>query len=66
MYSVQRTAFDRWIIVHPIHNGLAWSGAHWVRHSEGLPTGGIQVCNFDTEQDADDYATENYLFPRRD
>jgi len=40
--------FDRFIIVNA--DGLAWSGSCWV------PKGGdVQICNFDTEQEARDY-----------
>jgi len=66
MYSVAQNPFGRFYIRHPVHPGLAWSGAQWVQHSDGLPIGQFQICNFDTEDDADDYATNNYLFPRRD
>jgi hypothetical protein len=49
-----------------MHPGLAWSGAAWVQHCEGQPAAGMPVLKFDSEDDADDYATENYLYPRRD
>ena len=66
VYSVQQGVFGRFIITHAEHPGLAWSGSAWVQHCDGLPAVGIQLCNFDSEEDADDYATEHYLYPRRD
>jgi hypothetical protein len=65
-YSVQLGTIGRYIITHPKHPGLAWSGSGWVQHSGGLPAAGIKVCNFETEDEADEYATEYFLYPRVD
>ena len=53
---IRQGIFRAWYIVHPIADDLAWSGSRWVRHAEGLPTEGIQVCNFRTQREAEEYA----------
>lgn len=53
---LKRGLFDRWFIVHPTDDNLAWSGSRWVAHDNGLPTGGVQICNFTTEDEAYEYA----------
>ena len=35
--------------------------AQWVPTNDGIPTGGVQVCNFDTSDDAVDYAGKSGL-----
>ena len=60
---VRQGIFDRWYIFHPVDPSLAWSGQRWTFcRADGLPAG-IQVCNFETEQDALDYCRENGLQP---
>lgn len=49
----------RWIIVHGQNPDLAWSGSRWVPHTRGLPIN-IQVCNFETRQQAHEYAVEHF------
>ena len=68
MYSVRQARSGRFYITHPRHPGLAWShpGNGWVRHTDGEALDGLAVITFNCEQDADDYATENDLYPRRD
>lgn len=66
MYTIATTTSGRFLIRHPIHPGLAWSGASWVQHCDGQPATDLPVLTFDSEQAAEDYATENYLYPRRD
>ena len=66
MYAVATTTAGRFIIRHPLHPGLAWSGEHWVQHCDGQPATALPVLTFESEDAADEYATENYLFPRRD
>lgn len=68
MYSVARLSCGRWIVRHPRHPGLAWSHAiaDWVQHADGESLTGFAVITFNNEQDADDYATESGLYPRRD
>lgn len=52
----KRNCFRRWILVQAQNESLAWSGSEWVRVSpEGLPIA-IQVCNFETEEQAREYA----------
>jgi len=52
--KLHRDLFDRWIIVPAEYPGvLGWNGSRWV------PSGGpVQVCNFDTREQARDYARE--------
>lgn len=48
--------FRRWIIVKADEPGLAWTGSRWVTHDRGIPTDNVQVCNFDTESQAETFA----------
>jgi hypothetical protein len=52
----------RWIIVHGHYEDLAWSGSRWVPHRKGVPTGGVQISNFATREEAKAYAEKH--FPR--
>ena len=63
-YKVIQGAHGRWIIVKADDPDLAWSGARWVPHKKGLPTGGVQVCNFDGQDEATQYA-KRHLIPWR-
>jgi hypothetical protein len=57
--------FDRWFIGHPKLRDAAWSGSRWVPCGPmGEPTGGVQVCNFETEQEAREYCREHSLEPQ--
>ena len=47
--------FGRWYITTTGHPDLAWTGARWTTHDRGLSTGAAQVCNFTTEDEAEDY-----------
>ena len=52
--------FGRWFILHEKLDDAARSGSRWVSVSEnGMPTGGVQVCNFATEDEAAKYALEH-------
>jgi len=66
VYCVHRTVLGFYLITHPDHPGLAWSGFGWVQHCDGLPARDYRPLWFDSEDDADDYATEYALYPRRD
>lgn len=44
--------FGRWIIVHPEHDHLAWSGSRWMPHDRGVGTI-AQISNFATRQAAE-------------
>jgi hypothetical protein len=50
-------AVGRWIIVPACDGSLAWSGTRWVRHDRGCGQS-VQVCNFDTANDAVEYAAQ--------
>jgi hypothetical protein len=65
-YSVTVCNSGRYLITHPLHAGLAWSGQFWTQHSDGQPVGALPILTFESEEAADDYATENYLYPRFD
>ena len=54
-YVLDRNVWNRWIIVHPEHRHLAWSGSQWVPHVRGVGTI-AQISNFDTRDEADDAA----------
>ena len=56
-YRLQQGLFGRWIIVHPEHDHLAWSGSMWVPHRGGVGTV-AQISNFATRQSADDTARQ--------
>lgn len=47
--------FGRWYITTTEHSELAWTGARWTTHDRGLSTKTTQVCNFTTEDEAEDY-----------
>lgn len=49
-----------WIIVNGQDESLAWSGSRWVPHRHGYPTGDVQVCNFETREEAKTYAEERF------
>jgi hypothetical protein len=53
---IQQGIFDRWFLVHPDDDALAWSGSRWVQHDGGIPVGGVQVSNFFTRDEARGYA----------
>jgi hypothetical protein len=59
-YRLVQGKFGQWIIVNARDPGLAWSGSCWVEHEGGIPTGGRQVSNFATEQDARIVAQEAF------
>lgn len=52
-YRISPGFFDRWVILHPVDAGRAWSGMRWV------PVNGtVQICNFGTKEEAEAYAQE--------
>lgn len=51
--KLQQWLFDRWILVNAGNEDLAWSGSRWVEIG-----GSVQVCNFDTQTEAREYANE--------
>jgi len=58
--TTQQTPLGRWIIVMPSAPTWAWSGSRFVEHRHGISRE-AQVCNFETEQQALDYAVEHVL-----
>lgn len=48
---IELNPLNRWVIMHP-HGPLAWSGSRWVLAVNGLPIGGVQICNFETSEEA--------------
>lgn len=57
---IRQGLIGRWFLYHETDDYLAWSGSRWVGVTEsGLPTQGVQVSNFETEQEAVDYAREH-------
>jgi hypothetical protein len=50
----------RWIILSRDSPNLAWSGSRWVPHHQGIPTGNVQICNFETRDEAQAYVDENF------
>lgn len=60
---IKEGLFGRWYIFHSVLDDAAWSGSRWVSATElGVPTGGVQVCNFATAKDAAEYCNEHSLF----
>lgn len=47
--------FGRWYVTTTEHPELAWTGARWATHDKGVPTGAAQICNFSTEEEAEDF-----------
>jgi hypothetical protein len=56
---IHRNALEQFVIVHPTFP-LAWSGKKWVPAINGLPVGGVQICNFKTKAEAFNYCTEHF------
>jgi hypothetical protein len=46
--KIERDQFGRFVLVNYDYEALAWSGSAWTPHHHGLPTGRVQVSNFDT------------------
>lgn len=56
---IRQGLLGRWYLYHATDDYLAWSGSRWVGATQhGIPTEGVQVSNFETEQEALDYARE--------
>lgn len=50
---------DRWIVVHPEDDLLAWTGKRWGSiDKRGFPNSSYQVPSFKSEKDAAEYATK--------
>lgn len=54
-FKIVKGALDRWVIVSGRHPEQAWSGSAWVYHRKGIGVT-VQVANFETEQEARQYA----------
>jgi hypothetical protein len=51
----------RWILVLPMARDWAWTGTRWSMHRHGIGTEGVQISNWETENDALEYAREHLL-----
>jgi len=58
-----KEVLGRWIIVNAADRGLAWSGSRWVSHKNGMPTGGVQISNFEVKLEAFQEAEKAGLRP---
>jgi hypothetical protein len=56
--EIETTVFGRFIIVLAADRARAWSGARFVGHERGIPTGQIQIANFNDYDSAMSYALE--------
>jgi len=68
VYSVRQLPDGRFYLAHPRQPGIAWSSEcdSWTTLSPFGSSLGFAVDTFDTEDAADEFATENWLYPRRD
>jgi hypothetical protein len=58
----RKDIFNRWLLVNPDNVREAWSGWRFVDiDATGMPTGGVQVCNFDSRDEAEDYCRTHLL-----
>jgi hypothetical protein len=53
---VELAMFDRWIITRGDDSTLAWSGARWIPHRNGVPLTNVPVPNFGSEVEANRHA----------
>jgi hypothetical protein len=61
--QLRQGIFGRWFIFHWIDPVLAWSGSEWTFClTDGTPRG-VQVCNFESEQEARQYCADHGLEP---
>ena len=58
---LMRSVFERWIIANSMDESLAWGGSRWVRHMKGMPAEQAQISNFDTSQEAVEYAQQAHI-----
>ena len=62
MYRLEQDVFGRWIIVHPEHTNLAWSGSRWMPHYRGIGSA-AQISNFTSREAADEIAIAQIVRP---
>lgn len=63
--KVRQGVFNRWYIFSAIDPFLAWGGSGWIFCAkDGRPLG-VQLCNFETEDEAREYCREVGLVPAR-
>ena len=55
MMIVRQMRLSRFYIVKRDDPMLAWTGSRWAHHSAGIPVRDTQICNFDTEAEAQEY-----------
>ena len=59
---LKQNAFGRWILVHEVHDNLAWTGATWALvDARGLPGWRVQVSNLASPEEAAEYAKQHGL-----
>ena len=62
MYRLEQDVFGRWIIVHPEHANLAWSGSRWMPHYRGIGSA-ARISNFTSREAADEIAIAQIVRP---
>jgi len=53
---VEPASNDRWIIIRADDSTLAWSGARWVPHRNGVPLTYVPVPSFANQTEANRHA----------
>lgn len=56
--KIEENTLGQFAILHPSFP-LAWSGKKWVPAIHGLAVGGVQICNFQTFEEALSYVNTN-------
>lgn len=51
-------AFARWYLQHREQPTLAWTGASWARHNNGIGTQKVPICNFNSQAEAETYIVQ--------
>jgi len=51
-------AFTRWYLQHRGQPTLAWTGASWARHNNGIGAQNVQICNFNSQAEAETYIAQ--------
>jgi hypothetical protein len=59
--KIQLNELSRYVLINATQPHLAWSGSRWVDHVDGLPMTQFQICNFETIEEAINYAHQHHL-----
>jgi hypothetical protein len=51
----RRGAFGNYYIGNLRHGDEGWTGATWAKCARGLSCAGVQICNFASNEEAEDY-----------